>query len=57
MEEKKYILGSSYWKELLIRHNLDVLHIEKNVFDNLFNIRLNVQGKTNDIIKFREELN
>ncbi|KAL4580035.1 hypothetical protein LXL04_016209 [Taraxacum kok-saghyz] len=24
-----------YWRHLLIRHNLDVMHIEKNVFDNL----------------------
>lgn len=23
-----------YWSSLLIRHNLDVMHIEKNVFDN-----------------------
>ncbi|GKA20072.1 outer envelope protein 80, chloroplastic, partial [Tanacetum coccineum] len=26
-----------YWHTLLIRHNLDVMHIEKNVFENLFN--------------------
>lgn len=25
-----------YWKNNLIRHNLDVMHIEKNVFDNIF---------------------
>ena len=24
-----------YWGDLLIRHNLDVMHIEKNVFDNV----------------------
>ena len=26
-----------YWKDNLLRHNLDVMHIEKNYFDNLFN--------------------
>ncbi|XP_076907510.1 uncharacterized protein LOC143563991 [Bidens hawaiensis] len=25
-----------YWHKLLIRHNLDVMHIEKNVFENMF---------------------
>ncbi|XP_021736439.1 uncharacterized protein LOC110702989 [Chenopodium quinoa] len=25
-----------YWKHLLVRHNLDVMHIEKNFFDQLF---------------------
>ena len=26
-----------YWKTNLFRHNLDVMHIEKNVFENIFN--------------------
>ena len=26
-----------YWGDLMIRHNLDVMHIEKNVFDNVYN--------------------
>lgn len=46
-----------YWKTNLIRHNLDVMHIEKNVFDNIFNTVLNVPGKTKDNAKSREELN
>lgn len=46
-----------YWKDLLIRHNLDVMRIEKNVFDNIFNTVLNVPGKTKDTTKSREELN
>jgi len=28
----------SYWKTNFFRHNLDVMHIEKNVFENIFNI-------------------
>lgn len=46
-----------YWSTLLIRHNLDVMHIEKNVFDNVFNTVMNVDGKTKDTYKSRKELN
>lgn len=45
-----------YWKDLLLRHNLDVMHVEKNVFDNLMNTVLNVQGKTKDNLKSRLDL-
>ncbi|XP_073133531.1 uncharacterized protein [Henckelia pumila] len=45
-----------YWKTNLIRHNLDVMHIEKNVFDNIFNTILNVSGKTKDNAKSRQDL-
>ena len=43
-----------YWSTLLIRHNLDVMHIEKNVFENVFNMIMNVPGKN---YKSRQELN
>ena len=33
------------------------MHIEKNVFDNLFNTVLNIHGKTKDTLKSRQELN
>ncbi|XP_050227785.1 uncharacterized protein LOC126677281 [Mercurialis annua] len=46
-----------YWRTNVIRHNLDVMHIEKNVFGNIFNTVLNVPGKTKDHAKSREELN
>ena len=46
-----------YWRSNLIHHNLDVMHIEKIVFDNVFNIVLNVDGKTKDTFKSRQELN
>jgi Transposase family tnp2/Domain of unknown function (DUF4218) len=46
-----------YWSTNLIRHNLDVMHIEKNVFDNVFNTVMNVKGKTKDTSKSRDELN
>jgi len=43
----------SYWKTNLHRHNLDVMHIEKNVFENIFNTVMDVKGKTKDNIKAR----
>ena len=40
----------------MIRHNLDVMHIEKNFFDNILNTVMNVEGKTKDNAKSREDL-
>ncbi|XP_049368611.1 uncharacterized protein LOC125833494 [Solanum verrucosum] len=45
-----------YWKDNLLRHNLDVMHIEKNYFDNLFNTVMDVTGKTKDNVKARLDL-
>ncbi|XP_073221455.1 uncharacterized protein [Cicer arietinum] len=45
-----------YWKDNLLRHNLDVMHIEKNVFDNIFNTVMNIKGKTKDNEKERKDL-
>ncbi|XP_049390107.1 uncharacterized protein LOC125854565 [Solanum stenotomum] len=45
-----------YWSSNMIRHNLDVMHIEKNVFDNVFNTVLNVDGKAKDNPKACQEV-
>ena len=45
-----------YWKTNLIRHNLHVMHIEKKLFDNICNTIMNVEGKTKDNAKSREDL-
>ncbi|WMV09095.1 hypothetical protein MTR67_002480, partial [Solanum verrucosum] len=45
-----------YWKDNMMRHNLDTMHIEKNVFDNIFWTLLNVEGKGKDNLKFRLDL-
>ena len=42
-----------YWKTNLLHHNLDVMHIEKNVFENIFNTVMDVKRKTKDNIKAR----
>ncbi|KAL9674434.1 hypothetical protein QQ045_030706 [Rhodiola kirilowii] len=46
-----------YWMDVKLRHNLDVMHIEKNVFENLFNTIMDVKGKTKDDgVKCRKDI-
>jgi len=45
-----------YWSKRLIRHNLDVMHIKKNVFEQIINTVLNVKDKTKDDTSTREDM-
>ncbi|KAI5328625.1 hypothetical protein L3X38_028022 [Prunus dulcis] len=45
-----------YWKTLLVRHNLDVMHIEKNVFENVIGTMMSIDGKTKDSLNARLDL-
>ncbi|XP_026380826.1 uncharacterized protein LOC113275507 [Papaver somniferum] len=45
-----------YWKDHLIRHKLDVMHIEKNICDNIVGTLMNIEGKTKDTMKARLDL-
>ncbi|XP_019246481.1 PREDICTED: uncharacterized protein LOC109226136 [Nicotiana attenuata] len=45
-----------YWKHNLLRHKLDVMHIEKKFLDNLFNTIMDVTNKTKDNLKDRMDL-
>ncbi|XP_024028689.1 uncharacterized protein LOC112093778 [Morus notabilis] len=45
-----------YWKSLSLRHNLDVLHIEKNVCDSLLGTILDIDKKSKDTDKARIDL-
>ncbi|PKU63659.1 Retrovirus-related Pol polyprotein from transposon TNT 1-94 [Dendrobium catenatum] len=45
-----------YWRTNLIRHNLDVMHIEKNFLDNIFNTIMDVKGKSKDNVKARMDI-
>jgi len=38
----------SYWKTNILYYNLAIMHIEKNVFENIFNMVMDMKGKTND---------
>ncbi|KAG8371533.1 hypothetical protein BUALT_Bualt13G0097800 [Buddleja alternifolia] len=46
----------SYWRTLKLRHNLDVMHIEKNVCDIILGTLLDIDGKTKDNIRARFDL-
>ena len=56
MEEKEYFFYLPYWEFNLLRHNLDVMHIEKNVCDNIISTLLNLDGKSKDNYKARLDL-
>jgi hypothetical protein len=45
-----------YWAYNTLRHNLDVMHIEKNICDNIIGTLLDISGKTKDHIKARYDL-
>ena len=56
MEKEVYFFRLPYWKDLMLRHNLDVMHIEKNVCDNIVNTLLGIQRKSKDNLKYRLDL-
>ncbi|XP_021757024.1 uncharacterized protein LOC110722094 [Chenopodium quinoa] len=45
-----------YWKTLLLRHNLDVMHIEKNFFDQLIHTVMDVKKHTSDTVASRNDI-
>ena len=57
MWKKKSIFFSlPYWEILLVRHNLDVMHVEKNACGNILNTLLNCKGKSKDHYESRLDL-
>ena len=42
-----------YWKNLKVRHNLDVMHIEKKICEILIGTILDIHGKTKDTVNAR----
>ena len=44
------------WVKLNLRHNLDVMHIEKNICDNILGTLLSIDGKNKDTEKARLDL-
>ncbi|XP_062119368.1 uncharacterized protein LOC133833127 [Humulus lupulus] len=54
--KKSILFELSYWSQLLLRHNLDVMHIKKNVCDNIIGTLLDIEGKSKDTLKARKDL-
>ena len=55
-KKKSIFYELPYWKHNLIRHNLDVMHIEKNVCDNVLWTLLGVVGKSKDNVSAPRDL-
>ncbi|XP_062080344.1 uncharacterized protein LOC133785102 [Humulus lupulus] len=55
-KKKSIFFELEYWRHLLVRDNLDVMHIEKNICDSLIRTLLNIPGKTKDSIPARKDL-
>ncbi|CAH9081953.1 unnamed protein product [Cuscuta epithymum] len=54
--KKSIFFELEYWSKLRIRHNLDVMHIEKNVCEIILGTILGIEGKSKDTFKARQDL-
>ncbi|CAL8091422.1 unnamed protein product [Prunus armeniaca] len=43
-----------HWSKLKLRHNLDVMHVEKNFFDTLMGTILDIEDKTKLVLIWKE---
>ena len=48
LENKSIFFELEYWEQILVSHNLDLMHIEKNVCESIIGTLLNIPGKTKD---------
>jgi hypothetical protein len=55
-KKKSIFFRLPYWKDNLLWHNLDVMHIEKNVMDNILGTILDIKRKTKDSLAARLDL-
>jgi hypothetical protein len=56
LEEEEYFFELPYWSSLLIRHNLDVMHIEKNICKSILGTLLKLDGKCKDVENARLDM-
>ncbi|KAL0005925.1 hypothetical protein SO802_013486 [Lithocarpus litseifolius] len=55
-KKRSIFFSLPYWEDHKLRHNLDVMHIEKNVMDNILGTVLNLKDWTKDNYKARLDL-
>ncbi|XP_062013977.1 uncharacterized protein LOC133730394 [Rosa rugosa] len=55
-KKKSIFFELPYWQHLLLRHNLDMMHIEKNICESITGTFLNMKGKTKDNLNSRKDL-
>ena len=56
MGKKVNFFELAYLQYNLLRHNLDVMHIEKNIVDSILGTLLDISGKIKDHAKARYDL-
>ena len=56
LEEEEYFFELPYWSSLLIRHNLDVMHNEKNICESILGTLLELESKCKDGEKARLDM-
>ncbi|KAM6544118.1 hypothetical protein CsatB_008565 [Cannabis sativa] len=54
--KKSIFFELPYWANMKLRHNLDVMHVEKNVCDSLVGTIVGLENKTKDTINARLDL-
>jgi hypothetical protein len=55
-KKRSIFLNLPYWKDLMVHHAIDVIHVEKNVYESLISTLLDIPGKTNETLKARMNL-
>ena len=55
-KKKSIFFDLEYWIYLHVRHNLDVIQIEKNVCESIIGTLLNIQVKTKDGLNIHLDL-
>nr|CAN66225.1 hypothetical protein VITISV_006068 [Vitis vinifera] len=55
-KKKSIFFDLEYWKYIHVHHNLNVMHIEKNVCESIISTLLNIPGKTKDELNSRLDL-
>ncbi|XP_042969114.1 uncharacterized protein LOC122301803 [Carya illinoinensis] len=54
--KKSVFFELPYWKSLKLRHNLDVMYIEKNICNSVLGTLMDIEGKSKDIANARWDL-
>jgi len=55
-KKKSIFFELPYWSKLDVRYCIYVMHVEKNVCNNIVGTLLNIKGKTKDGINARKDL-
>ncbi|CAN6691810.1 unnamed protein product [Malus baccata var. baccata] len=55
-KKKSIFFDLPYWKKLCLRHNLDIMHIEKNVCESIVGTLLHIKDKSKDGLNCRKDL-